>query len=536
MKKMILITIILLISNGIVGFFQLELPAVTELKEMEKSLDQKIFPKEEVIEVKLEIDEADFQDMLENPMEEEYKTATIDYNGYRMENIAVRTKGNSSLSSVAQMESDRYSFKVNFDYYIEGQSLLGLSVINLNNNFSDATYMREFLTYQLLEEMGVPVPKTSYVNLFINGELKGLYLAVEEINEPFLRRYYEDTSGDLYKPEGNGSDLIWKGEELENYSGMVLKTNEKSSDHGALFTMLKALDEGTDVEKYINVDSFLRYLAVSTALVNLDSYQGSLKHNYYLYEEQGYFHFLPWDFNMSFAGFSRGGQSIGLKIDEPTEGDMEERPLIDKLLAVAEYKETYHQYMEEIVNGFMDKAQFRTIVNELAALLRPHVENDPTKFYTLEEFEKAIFDEESGLIAFTETRAENIKQQLSGEISLVKDGTETTGQGNWGGQGGFPGGQRSAGLEGGMKKEMRPQGEAPPEFQGGMPEGEGQTRQRPDNQGMRGGPGGAGPLGANRETQENTATPLGARTVVLIGVLIAFIAVLFFPKGRLRWN
>ena len=74
--------------------------------------------------------------------------------------------------------------------------------------------------------------------------------------------------------------------------------------------MLDAINNGGDIEKYIDVDEMLRYFAVNTALVNLDSYQGNMKHNYYLYEQNGVFSIIPWDYNMSFGGFGAGGGRI----------------------------------------------------------------------------------------------------------------------------------------------------------------------------------------------------------------------------------
>lgn len=78
-----------------------------------------------------------------------------------------------------------------------------------------------------------------------------------------------------------------------------------------------------DLERYLNIDEILRYFAVNTVLVNMDSYQGSLKHNYYLYAEGGVFSILQWDYNMSFAGFGMGGNSqdaTSLYIDQPVSG------------------------------------------------------------------------------------------------------------------------------------------------------------------------------------------------------------------------
>lgn len=129
----------------------------------EQKLDETVFPKDKVVDVKITIDETEFQSMLDNASAEEFKEATVEYNGQKLENVGIRTKGNLSLNSVVRMtDSDRYSFKISFDEYVN-QTLQGISKINLNNNYSDASYMREFLSYELAEQMGLPTPKYSYV-------------------------------------------------------------------------------------------------------------------------------------------------------------------------------------------------------------------------------------------------------------------------------------------------------------------------------------------------------------------------------------
>lgn len=94
------------------------------------------------------------------------------------------------------------------------------------------------------------------------------------------------------------------------------------------------MNDGTDLEKYIDVDEVLRYFAVNTVLVNLDSYVSNMKHNYYLYEKDGQLSILPWDYNLSFAGFQSGNASsaVNFPIDTPVSGvELSERPLIAKL-------------------------------------------------------------------------------------------------------------------------------------------------------------------------------------------------------------
>ena len=118
-----------------------------------------VFNKEKVTEIDLEVNEDTWNSLLENAINEEYINANITVNGTKYNNVGIRAKGNSSLSMVASDDTtDRYSFKVKFDEYVDGQTLDGLSKIALNNVMSDATYMKEYLSYDLLEKMGVPTP------------------------------------------------------------------------------------------------------------------------------------------------------------------------------------------------------------------------------------------------------------------------------------------------------------------------------------------------------------------------------------------
>ncbi|MEK6264864.1 MAG: spore coat protein CotH, partial [Clostridium sp.] len=85
------------------------------------SVDSVIFPHNEVVDVNIQIDEDVYAGMLTNATEEEIVMADITYNGYTFSDIGIRPKGNSSLRDVAQSDSDRYSFKIDFNYYLEDQ-------------------------------------------------------------------------------------------------------------------------------------------------------------------------------------------------------------------------------------------------------------------------------------------------------------------------------------------------------------------------------------------------------------------------------
>ncbi|MEC0140872.1 CotH kinase family protein, partial [Paenibacillus macerans] len=296
-------------SGGLAGSGKTAVPVVSV---EEQKLDEEVFPKDKVVDVKITIDEDDFQDMLDNASAEEFKTASVDYNGLHFDNVGIRTKGNLSLRSVVQMDdSDRYSFKLSFDEYVK-QTLDGIQKINLNNNYSDASYMREFLTYELAEEMGLPTPKHSFVNIYINGKLWGFYLAVEQVGDAYLERNFGNSYGALYKGvmTGSGSDLLWLGDDPDAYTGLERKSKTTNGD--ILIKMLDELNNGSNYEKYIDVQEALGYIALNVLTNNMDSYIGGNKQNYYLYEDDGVFSVLPWDYNMAFGGMGGGmGRGMG---------------------------------------------------------------------------------------------------------------------------------------------------------------------------------------------------------------------------------
>ena len=286
------------------------------------SYNKKLFNEDVVTTIDITIDDKDWEDMLANPLNEEYKEASVTINGETISNVAIRTKGNSSLTSVAQGDSQRYSLKVDFNYFDSTQSYYGLTKLNLNNNFSDSTQMKEFVSYELMEQMGIATPSHSYLKVMVNGEYYGLMLGVEAIDETFIAQNYNTAKGYLFKPDGTGSDLVYISDSLEDYEGIEVKMNEDSIDDSNLISMIKSINEGEGYEEFVNTDQMLRYFAMNTALVSLDSYQGQMKHNYYLYEdEDGVFSILPWDYNMSFGGFGLGGMGGGDRPDMSPNAD-----------------------------------------------------------------------------------------------------------------------------------------------------------------------------------------------------------------------
>lgn len=158
----------------------------------------------------------DWDGFIENTCErKEYSACSVVIDGEAFKNIGIRGKGNTSLNNVSMMDSSRYSFKIEFDHYDDTKSYHGLDKLSLNNIIQDNTFMKDYLSYTLMNSFGVNSPLCSYAYITVNGEDFGLYLAVEGVEEAFLRRNYGTDYGDLYKPDsmgfggqrGNGMDF-----------------------------------------------------------------------------------------------------------------------------------------------------------------------------------------------------------------------------------------------------------------------------------------------------------------------------------------
>lgn len=174
--------------------------------------ETKLFDTSSILTVNILMDETDWNDMLENATAEEYYQCDVEVNGTTFYRVAIRPKGNTSLTSIASdPTTDRYSFKLEFDHYVDGQTCFGLDKLILNNNYADATNMKEALIYDMYQYLGADASLYNYAKISVNGEYWGVYLALEAVEDSFMLRNYGAQSGELYKPEnmdmGGGKDF-----------------------------------------------------------------------------------------------------------------------------------------------------------------------------------------------------------------------------------------------------------------------------------------------------------------------------------------
>ena len=428
--------------------------------------EDKLFDTSSVHKINIVMD--DWDEFISSAESEEYYACTLEIDGESYKNVAIRGKGNTSLTKVAAYGNDRYSFKVEFDRYDSSVTYHGLDKLCLNNIIQDNTYMKDYLCYRLMAEMGVASPLCSYVYVSVNGSDWGLYLAVEGIEESFLQRNYGSDYGELYKPDsqsmgggrGNGKgfdmddfdpaenagdnakpdgkgggrdgmnssdDTLLKyiDDDPDSYPNIFdnAKTDVSKSDKKRLIAALKTLS-GDEPEQAVDVDAVIRYFVVHNFVLNFDSYTGSMIHNYYLYEDDGQMQMIPWDYNLAFGAFQSAGGATSLvnyPIDDPVSGgDTSDRPMLAWIFQNEEYTELYHKYFAELISTVFDSGAFAQEFDSVVQMISPYVESDPTKFCSYEEFETGA----QTLREFCLKRAESISGQLDGSIGSTSDTQE----------------------------------------------------------------------------------------------------------------
>ena len=405
-----------------------------------------LFDTDEIININIEMDEDTWDDMIGNATNEEYYVCNVIVNGKRINNVAIRAKGNMSLVAIdSNPDTDRFSFKLEFDHFVEGQTCYGLDKLILNNNFADATNMKEAVVYDMYHYLDTDASLYNYAKISVNGEYWGVYLALEAVEESFMLRNYGTQDGELYKPESSaligteyepadsviinmpgmdtnpqenvdyGSSLNYTDDSLDSYPAIWAggMTSSNDSDHERVVTAIRNISEGTDLETYMDVDNILKYMAVHTFAVNMDSFSSNMTHNYYLYEYDGRLNIIPWDYNLSFGGMAMGGAREGTKIindaiDTPFSGT----EFFDALLENDEYLERYHAYLQMLVDEYVNGGRFDETYNRIRSQIDPLVESDPTAFFSYEDYQTAA----PILYDVIKLRAESIDGQIKGTI------------------------------------------------------------------------------------------------------------------------
>lgn len=353
-----------------------------------------------------------------------YVATTLKFNGKVWNNVGLRLKGNSSLSSIWRAGIYKLPFRLKMDEYedkypeINDQRLYGFKEVSMSPGFSDNSLIREKAVADIFRMGGVAAARTAFYKVYINfGDgLKycGVYTMVEIIDDTMIKDQFGQKSGNIYKPESTFQTFV--------QSQFEKKNNETAADYSDVQAFVAALNSAertsnaaqwrANLEKTFNMDNYLKFLAINNTIVNWDTY-GAMAHNYYLYNSPANkLTWIPWDHNMSMTntvggGVGGGGRAaVSLAMTEVGAG----WPLIRYVAADPVYYAKYKQY----VKAFNDEVFTTTKMNELfdkyTNLITPYVNGT--------EKEVAPYTNLTNTAAFT-TALSSLKQHVVARNQVV---------------------------------------------------------------------------------------------------------------------
>lgn len=330
---------------------------------------------------------------------EDYLLAdSVRINGTTFDSVGVKYKGNSSYNQ----NNNKNPLHIELDYIHGSYDYEGYTDIKLQNGYQDPSMIREVLSYAILEQY-MDCPKANFANVYINGTLRGVYSNAESINDKFNGDHYYTSDGSFFKCNpvggaGPGSSVNPDLKYLGLDSSLYANGYELKSDYGwnDLVDLINTLNNDfSAIESKLDVDRAIWMLAYNNVLVNLDSYSGAFRQNYYLYRDlNDRFITTGWDLNMSFAGFPGGpvqGQSYtATTLDPFSNSTSANHPLIVKMLADPTYKRMYMAHLRTIVQEIFASGDYLTTANTLRTTIDASVQADPYKFYTYTQFQNGL--------------------------------------------------------------------------------------------------------------------------------------------------
>ena len=310
-------------------------------------------------------------------LEPAYVTSSVKFNGKKWENVGFRLKGNSTLSSTWKSGIYKLPFRLKMDEFedkypeIKNQRMYGFKDLSFSPGAKDNTLIREKVASDIFRMAGIPSAQTSFYKVYIDfGDgLKycGVYTMVEVVDDTMVKSQFGEDKGNIYKPESNFTTFNATQFEKKNN-----ETEANFSDVQSAVAALNASNRTTDpalwrsnLEKFMNMDHFVKWLAINSTLVSWDTY-GGIAHNYYLYNHPTKkLMWIPWDNNEALTSQERVKITLtGIAANWPLIKYVNEDPV---------YYAKYKTEVKEFTNNIFTPEKMNAMIDKATNMISPFV-------------------------------------------------------------------------------------------------------------------------------------------------------------------
>ena len=356
-----------------------------------------IFNQSVLHEARLDLDPSAWKALRDNYQSNQYYAANFSVDGVAVSQVGVRSRGDGSRSY------EKPGLKVDFNEFVPSQEYYGYKSLVMDNLVTDASMLRERLSFLVFEAMGIQSPRNSFARLTVNGEYWGVYALVEPVSKPFLKARYGEESGTLFDYEWfEYYDFSWHGADPDTYVPRPFEpeTNESHADVATgLVGFIQAINQAAAagyaaaMNQRLDVDRFLTHVAVENALAEGDGIVGDQGlNNFYLYEygQKNRFVFIPWDKDNTFRSGSW-----------PLYRNLEDDVLTRRLTSDPAKRQVYADAVVRTVTNYLNPRWLTPQLETAYQQIRSAALSDTKKPFTNGQFEAAV-DGVRGVIAARE--------------------------------------------------------------------------------------------------------------------------------------
>jgi hypothetical protein len=349
----------------------------------------------------------------------------VKINGVVFDSVGAKYKGNSTFR--ATHKKNPWHFEL--DHIKGSQQYQGFKDIKLSNVWSDPSFVRESLSFDILKNY-MHCPRANFARVYVNDTLMGLYTNTEAITKTFCRREFSSASDNVFvkcnAPAGGAGgtnrtpNLTYlTSDSTRYYTAYELKSNYGWKELVALCDTLA--NKPASMEKVMDMDRAIWMGAFNALVLNLDSYSGSMGHNYYLWrDDNGRFNPIIWDMNMSFASFRMTGTTpanldtlSAISVTPFLHQGNAARPLLKLILENPLYRRQYVAHLRTMLNEMFLSGYYKTSGLNHQRIIDANVQQDINKFYLYSSFNSNFYYAQSG------TATPTTANSFAGIVSLM---------------------------------------------------------------------------------------------------------------------
>ncbi|WP_051108717.1 CotH kinase family protein [Paenibacillus daejeonensis] len=255
------------------------------------------------------------------------------------------------------------------------------SIRHWNAEYDDPSMIRNALSFEFFNRIGVLAPKTKHCWIEWNGQPIGVYLEIESVDRHFFRKrrvacrsiFYavnDNANFGLSDPEtGKKKSSLWEGYEL------MLGTRASQQRLVGFIRGLHRLSGGAlrkHLTERLDIPIYLRWLAGAVLTGNYDGFE----QNYTLYEgsSRSIYRMMPWDYEGTWGRNCYG---------RPCETDLVRiqgyNHLTRKLLAIPTYRKQYRQILKKLLESDFTEQALMPVVEAMHHSIATAITMDATR-------------------------------------------------------------------------------------------------------------------------------------------------------------